>query len=217
MTTPTVSPEVLASSVAARLLHDVSGPLSGLVSGLELISSDSDPEMKDAGLELAAASAKALTDWLGFCRLAYGGESRTRTGTDLEALASQPLDGRRAKLIWEGGSGPFNGLVSRVILLMVQIAAAGLGSGGVATLSATRESDGHDLAVAAEGRRVAISEEAKEGLDGNAAPAGLAGRWAPSRLLRELVVGAKGQLTWSIDNERLRITVRLPGPLPPDP
>ena len=62
----------LASLLCSRLCHDLLSPVGALSNGLELLSSEDDPEMRDRCVELLEQSARISTGKLKFFRLAYG-------------------------------------------------------------------------------------------------------------------------------------------------
>ena len=62
----------LASLLCSRLCHDLLSPVGALSNGLELLSSEDDPEMRDRCVELLEQSATISTNKLKFFRLAFG-------------------------------------------------------------------------------------------------------------------------------------------------
>src|SRR3954465_15727841 len=62
----------LASLLCSRLCHDLMSPVGALNNGVELLSDEQDPDMKEKCLELLAESARATANKLKFFRLAFG-------------------------------------------------------------------------------------------------------------------------------------------------
>ncbi len=210
MSLPPVRPELLAAALAARLIHDISGPASGITSGLELYADADLPDLRDQALDLATSSSRSLLDLLDFCRLAYGGAGETQDGRTLENLARTPFAGRRCRLVWLIPEQPFNGPSAQALLILLQIAAAGLASGGEARASASVQHDGVVLAVEGEGPRLRFPLEIIDGLAGLPLSEGLPGRWAPAGYLHGLVAAAGGRLTARIEPTAFRLEVSLP-------
>ena len=121
-----VTPETLAAALAARLVHDLSGPASGVASGLELHADPDLPEMKADGLNLAAASSYALVDLLEFCRVAFGATGEPLAADALGKLAQTQFTGKRAALDWSPSAAELSGAQAQALLILAQIAAGGL-------------------------------------------------------------------------------------------
>src|SRR6476661_2556767 len=62
----------LAALLCSRLCHDLLSPVGALSNGLELLSDEKDPEMRQRCFELLEQSARISADKLKFFRLAYG-------------------------------------------------------------------------------------------------------------------------------------------------
>lgn len=60
----------LAVLISSRLCHDLVGPTSAVVNGLELI--ESEPELAGEALKMVASSAEQISKRLQFYRGAYG-------------------------------------------------------------------------------------------------------------------------------------------------
>src|SRR5688500_16003429 len=61
-----------ASLLCSRLCHDLLSPVGALNNGIELLSDEQDPEMRERCLELLSESARASANKLKFFRLAFG-------------------------------------------------------------------------------------------------------------------------------------------------
>jgi hypothetical protein len=196
MTAQPARPEALAAALAARLIHDFSGPASGVVTGLDLEATSGDPALKASGLALAAESARALLVMLEISRVAFGGLGASQTAETLERLAAACFAGKRARLTWTPETAIFDAAVSRVVLLLCQIAVAGLGAGGVAELSSSLNAGEWRLRVDCRGPRAALPAEAVAGLlAGETTAAGVAGRGAPARYLHAVAATSGGRAT----------------------
>ncbi len=210
MTTSTPAPEILAAALTARLIHDISGPASGIITGLDLQADSGDPALKASGLALATDGARALMDMLDVCRVAFGGSGGSQSAQTLERLTAACFAGRRAKLTWSPQNATFDAAASRSILLLCQIAAAGLGGGGVAELSANRPAAHWRIQIDGRGSRAALPAEAIEGLAGREPGGGVAGRWAPARYLRAVTDSVSGKVLWESLADGFRLAVIVP-------
>ena len=212
MTSAAAPLESLAAGLAARILHDIAGPASGVASAMELYADSDDPEIRGDALGLATSSASALLDMLEFSRRAFGGALEPADGRTLQRLASIPFAGRRPKLEWDSSLETAAGPVGQAVLVLAYLAAGGLAAGGVARLTATRDAITVTLRVAGEGPGAGLFAEVADGLAGRPFSEGLAGRWAPARYLFALVETAGGRLSASAGDSRfaLEITLRQP-------
>jgi histidine phosphotransferase ChpT len=205
----TVAPEALAAAVAARLIHDVAGPASGLTSGLELAADATDASLRAEGLALAASSAQALLDLLGFCRVAFGvGELQSAAG--LGALAQSHFLGRRAQLDWAPSIGEFDRPSAQAALILLQAAAAGLATGGVARLTAEARSGETLIRVDGEGPRLRLQPEALDGLAGKPLAGGIQGRWAPGYFLFVSLARLGGSVSVAVGETAFILQARVP-------
>ena len=86
----------LASLLCSRLCHDLMSPVGALNNGIELLSDEQDPDMREKCLELLADSARASANKLKFFRLAFGAGGGF----------GEEIDTREAQLALEGVFGP---------------------------------------------------------------------------------------------------------------
>ena len=188
--------EALAAGLAARLIHDFAGPLSGVVSGLDLHADSRDEDLRASGLDLAAASARSLLDMLEFGRVAYAAAGGPLSGQEVARLAAHPFAGRRARLVWLADLPSFSPLAAQTVLILAQIVAGALGAGGSATVTSGADEKGElVLKIAGDGARAALAADTLRGLAGKPATVdGLPGRWAPARYLHAIVTSAGGRV-----------------------
>jgi hypothetical protein len=208
MTTAAPAPEILAARLAARILHDISGPASGVASGLDLFAEGG--EEGGAGLELALASARSLLDMLEFHKAAFGTSGEALGGQRLRGLAQTPFEGRRPRLECPADIDPLPGPAAQAMLILAQIAAGALASGGVARATASQSHEETVLRIDGEGPRAGLPPETLEGLEGRPLSKGLAGRWAPARYLNALLAEAGGVLSATINAEQFTLTASFP-------
>jgi histidine phosphotransferase ChpT len=210
MTSTATPPELLAAGLAARILHDISGPASGVASGLDLLAESGRADGDGAALDLAVSSARSLLDLLEFHKVAFGAGGEAMSGGAAKRLAFTPFEARRPRLEWVSELDPFPGAAAQTMLILAQIAAGALAAGGVARASAHLVQCDIVIRIDGEGPRAILQPETLEGLEGRDLSRGLAGRWAPSRYLNALVTGAGGALTATNDIGRFSLTATLP-------
>jgi hypothetical protein len=192
MTQTPVPGHLLAASLAARLLHDLSGPASGILSGVELANDPDSADLRESAAELTAASARALLEMLEFCSAAYGGGGAAHANQSLQKLSERQVAARKSTLEWSVPQSELPGEVSQALLIMVQIAAGALGARGVVHVAAARLDTGFSVQVRAESARLRVQPEVAEGLSGVLVSSGLIGRWAPAAFLRALLSASGG-------------------------
>lgn len=210
MTSSALPPEILAAALAARILHDLSGPACGVASGLDLLVDPGQGRLGDAAIELAVSSARALLDLLEFHKVAFGATGEAVSADALHRLALTQFEGRRPQLEWVADVDPFPGPAAQAMLILVQISAATLAAGGRARATASCARAQIALGVEGQGPRATLQPEMLEGLEGRALSRGLAGRWAPSRYLAALVTAAGGALTANAGADRFSLAVTFP-------
>jgi histidine phosphotransferase ChpT len=210
MPDPTVTPDALAAALAARIIHDLSGPASGVNSGMELYEDADAQDLKEEGLGLAASSGEALGDLLAFSRAAFAGTGEARNGDALAKLVATQFAGKRAKAVWESGEVVLSGPAVQALLILAQIAVGGLPMGGSALITTKAGVGEMIIRVAGEGPRTTPHPEALEGLAGRALSAGLAGRWAPAYFLHTLVEGLGGSVSSVTETGAFVLEARLP-------
>jgi hypothetical protein len=211
MTEPGVTNEVLAAGLAARLIHDISGPAFGITSGLDFHAASEIEAMRREGLDLVETSARALVELLAFFRLAYGQSGEAPTAESLEGLARTQFAGKRAKLVWSTAVAVLSAEAAQALLILVQIAAGGLATGGVARLEAEVHGLVALIRIEGDGAGARLHPEAVEGLSGRALSTGLAGRWAPAFYLHTLAARTGGCVKLTEREGGFALEATMPG------
>ncbi len=125
----------LAELLAARLCHDLSGPINTLGGVLELARDE--PRMVIEALAEAGEAAVTLTRRLRLLRAAWGGLGDPLSTADL-ALLSDGLPGNRLRIDLDGlPPRLFEPAAARLVLNVLLLGAGCLPFGGVLALSAT--------------------------------------------------------------------------------
>lgn len=207
---PQIPPDALAAALAARLIHDLSGAAHGVASALELLADPAAASLRDDALELAASSARSLADRLAFCRAAYAGSGESLSSQELERLAQSVFEGGRAKLAWSADLRAASPAKGRVLLLLAQVAAGGLGAGGCASIEESILDGDPVLTAMGQGQRARLAAEVISGLQGHPVEGGLIGRWAPAYFLHAAALGLAGEIMVQEQPGGFSIAVRLP-------
>lgn len=143
----------LGALLSSRLCHDVIGPASAVVNGLELVETEGGVDVE--AMAMIASSAAQISNRLQFYRAAYG----VAAGLGMEEarrVAVLFLEGGRITLDWPDSATPRDAgpgaakLALNLVLLGVDL----LGRGGRLVVGATRAS----LAVAALGEATRTEE-----------------------------------------------------------
>ncbi len=209
MTVQDASPN-LPAALVGRVIHDVMGPLSGVISGLDLLN---DPQARDMHLDalaLATASARALHDATAFARILYGAASAPLDAAALESLARGLFADQRPVLHWSMILPAVPAVVGRTLLGLLQVTAEALAAGGEAKAGVASLNGGVILRIDAVGPRLRFSPEALAGLRGLPCAQGLIGKWAPSFYLWTQVQLAGGVIELKTDNARAVLTAQFP-------
>lgn len=204
-------PAALAAALAGRLIHDVMGPLSGVISGLDLLGDPTARDLHVDALALATASARTLRDEMAFSRVLYGSGAVPIEAETLESLARGLFTDSRATLAWSMSPGAVSATAGRTLLGLVRLAVAALTGGGVVTVDARALSPGVVLTVDAGGARVRFPAEALTGLAGRPLAEGLIGKWAPAYQLWAAATSAGGTLSTKVSEAGVTLEARFPG------
>ena len=184
----------LASLLCSRLCHDLLSPVGALNNGVELLSDEQDPEMREKCLELLAESARASAAKLKFFRLAFGAAGGFGEAVDTRE-AQSALEGlftpeKRIELGWMVADEKLSKGAMKLLLNLALIAGDALVRGGRLDIGAESTSDGLEIAIRGEGPRVMLDAGLREMLtngapsDGNIEPRA-AGAWLAKALAEE--------------------------------
>lgn len=141
----------LALLLAARLSHDLSGPLGGLAAALDEMPADPDAQ------PLAQDAALVLRRRLQLFRAAWGGWPAPLGQTTLQELAGGLPNARRLQMVLDGLEDPpgFAPAAAQVLLSAMLLAAESLPGGGMLALAGK---PGDVVAVTIAGPRAAWPE-----------------------------------------------------------
>jgi histidine phosphotransferase ChpT len=158
----------LASLLCSRLCHDLMSPVGALNNGIELLSDETDADMREKCLELLADSARATANKLKFFRLAFGagGGFGEEIDTAEARAALEGLFGADGKIdlgwVVEDEKLPKGAI--RLLLNLALLAGDALVRGGHLDVGAERTNGRIELAVRAEGPRILLDPVLRETL-----------------------------------------------------
>ncbi len=206
----------LASLLCSRLCHDMLSPVGALSNGLELLASETDPEMRKRCIELLEQSARTSTNKLKFFRLAFGaaggfGDSVPvdETKAVIDALAA---DAKGVSVNWaiEGENLPKP--ATKVLLNLAQIALDALIRGGTLDIGAELRDGSAEIVVRAQGDRIAFDEVIGRALEGNMSEFDLSSRTAAAHMIATLAEEIGGGLQFKRSDDALVLGAVLPLP-----
>jgi len=149
-------PLLLAELLCARICHDVSGPLSSVLAGVEVAAEEAGAASEP--LAVALEAGEALRRRLGWMRAAWAGEAGALSVTEFRRLAEAVASGRRLTLDFSklDPDRAFAPPAARLALNVLLLAFEALGSRGRIAMAG---SAGAEVAVTLEGPRAAWPEE----------------------------------------------------------
>ncbi len=186
----------LASLLCSKLCHDLLSPVGAMNNGLELLSDEHDPEMKQRCMDLLAESAKSAADKLKFFRLAFGAAGGFGDEIDpAEARAViEPLvtaSGRTA-LEWAVPAGLMPKRAVKILLNLVLLANDALVRGGTLFVGAENRDGEQEIVIRASGPRIVMDASIRDALAGNLDPSMIDSRTAAAWMARNLAVRGGG-------------------------
>ncbi|MEX2649917.1 MAG: histidine phosphotransferase family protein [Alphaproteobacteria bacterium] len=127
----------LAALLSSRLCHDLVGPASAVVNGLELLEGEATLDRE--AMAMIASSAGQVANRLQFFRGAFGVASGL-TFVEARRVASLYFEGGKIVLDWPEGDAapPFPAGAAKVLLNMLLLAADLLGRGGTLRVAMPR-------------------------------------------------------------------------------
>jgi histidine phosphotransferase ChpT len=163
-----------SGQLCARLCHDLVGPVGALGNGLELMTLDQDPAMRQQTLALMASSVGAVAAKLQFFRLAFGsgGDMAQRlpiTGVQTainDFYALRP----HIQIKWAGEGVDLPHPMARLLAVFAMLAGDALPRGGDLDIAVDHTGPTSEIVVRAAGERVAFDADHRLALEGGSAP-----------------------------------------------
>lgn len=210
----------LASLLCSRLCHDMLSPVGALSNGLELLSDEKDPEMRQRCFELLDQSARISADKLKFFRLAFGaagGFGDMVPVTEARALVDA-LIANNARIVvnWSLGSDTMPKPAIKTLLNFALIGIEALPRGGTLDIAAELRPDQltcgtSEIVVRAAGPRIAFDRDVGRALEGALPEGDLSSRTAPAAMIQQLAQSLGGRLQYALGDDALVLGAVLPG------
>lgn len=204
----------LASLLCSRLCHDLLSPVGALSNGLELLSDETDPEMRQRCFELLEQSAKTSADKLRFFRLAFGAAGGFGDAVPV-AEARQLVDALaggsgRVAVNWMFGVDTLAKPAVKALLNLALIGLDALVRGGTLDIGVEVRDNVAEIVVRATGQRVAFDAAIGQALEGTLPAAELSSRTAPAAMVNQLAVSVNGAIQVHVTAESLVLGAVLP-------
>lgn len=205
----------LASLLCSRLCHDLLSPVGALNNGIELLSDENDPDMREKCLELLSESARASAAKLKFFRLAFGAAGGFGEAVDTRE-AQAAIEGlltpeKRIELGWMVADDKLPKDAVKLLLNLALIAGDALVRGGRLDIGGERSGRGIELVIRAEGPRILLDPGLRETLMRGSAGGRVEPRAAGAWLAHGLANQAGGSIKLSDpEAEVLLIGAELP-------
>ncbi len=193
-----------ASLLASRLCHDLVNPAGALNTGLDVLATESDPEMRQHAESLVKESTSRLLGMIEFARVAYGasggGEGSLSTD-ELRILAEKLFAHLKPSLVWAIDDPAVPKLEGRVLLNLLLICERLVPRNG----SEVRvEGGAGNLTVICTGPRARLPEDIDSAFNGGTDPEP---KVMPARLAYALATEIGKTISTQIGEERILIAL----------
>jgi histidine phosphotransferase ChpT len=207
----------LAELLAARICHDLVGPVGAVVNGTELLA-DANGKADAEIVAHIAASAASASRRLQYFRTAFGSAnalSSSRPFDDARALVAAYYEGGKIALDWRGTEiGTLDATAARsavkTLLILMIVAQETLPRGG--RVGVRIASDEAALAIVIESSDVhaKLPDEIRAAIENPGSEAGASPRGFPARLAQLIATAAGGTVSVAASDARVTFSVRLP-------
>ncbi len=146
--------------LSARLCHELAGPISAVVNGVELMSEE-DPDFVADAVRLVGTSARTVSRRLQFYRFAYGSLPGEGASPQIgRELANKYFEAGNIRCDWPAEEPARAMAWQRLACVLVVLAAESLPRGGTVSV----RGHGGGMLVEADGDTVRLTPEAQAGL-----------------------------------------------------
>ena len=185
-----------------------------MTNGLELLSDETDPEMRERCLELLGQSAKASADKLKFFRLAFGAAGgfgdKVEMAEPKAAIDALVGDAKRIEVQWALAVDTLPKPAVKALLNLAHIALESLVRGGTLDIGAERNNGASEIVVRATGPKIAFDDTIGEALQGDLSPAQLSGRTAPAWMIGMMAEKMGGSVQFHRGEDSLLLGAVIP-------
>ena len=204
----------LAAMLCSRLCHDMLSPVGAMSNGLELLSMETDPEMRANVMQLLEQSAHISTSKLKFFRLAFGAAGGFGDRVEIEEpkalIGALVADKANVTINWALNDATMGKPAVKVLLNFAQIAIDALVRGGTLDIGAEMREGACEIVVRAAGPKIAFDETIGKALDGSLDRGELTSRTAAAHMIHLLASESGGGLQYHKGADALVLGAVLP-------
>jgi len=160
----------IAALMCSRVCHDLISPVSALNNGIEVLTEDDDPEMRDHALSLIELSGRQASNKLQFARLAFGASSFAADAlpfSEAQTVLDRLLISEKLKTRWLNADRTVDKSIIRILMNLAVLAADVIPRGGELIFDCAPA--GGEFAIDAVGPRAKIADAARNALLGDIA------------------------------------------------
>ena len=206
----------LAALLCSRLCHDLLSPVGAFSNGLELLASETDPDMRQNCIELLEQSATISTNKLKFFRLAFGAAGgfgdRVPVEEPKELIEALVRDKGRIEIRWALATANLSKPTVKVLLNFAQIAVDSLVRGGTLDVGAELRDGASEIVIRATGPKIAFDQTIGRAIEGSLHEGELSSRTAAAYMINLLAENAGGSLQYALHDDALVLGAVLPEP-----
>ncbi|XSG81388.1 MAG: histidine phosphotransferase ChpT [Methyloligella sp. ZOD6] len=163
----------LTALISSRICHDVISPVGAISNGLEVLSDETDAEMREHAMELIVKSAAQASAKLQFARLAFGAAGSAGAEIDLRDAEKVSRDFVKGKheLTWTGPLATLPKNKVKLLLNLISLGVVALPRGG--TLDVHIDDQASRFEIRGKGQAAGLKDEMKALLSADGATDGL--------------------------------------------
>lgn len=207
---PKLTAQTLTAHMCARLCHDLSAPITGLSSAIEVLEDHTTAELKAEALTMMKNSSQQLIAKLRYLRLAFGSNSTSSERfilSDLQALTSQAFVNERINIIWQNPQAELNHHHTRLLLNFILVLLPVLCYGGTLTIDTFSTPEKPSWSLKADAKRLKFDPDLIRILSGQTTQEAFSGYniqpFFTGMILRE--TGAQ----FSIDHDEVQLVCKI--------
>ena len=204
----------LASLLCSRLCHDMLSPVGALSNGLELLTDEKDPEMRQRCFQLLEQSARISADKLKFFRLAFvaaGGFGEILPVAEARVLVDALVaNNGRIEANWALSGDTLPKPAIKTLLNLALMGIEALVRGGTLDIGAEQRNGASEIAVRAAGPRIAFDKDIGRALEGTLPANELSSRTAAAAMVHRLASSLGGEVQYALTDDALVLGAVLP-------